>query len=155
MPKKILLAAAFAAAFSAAAIAGPFDGFKGKIKDGLYEYKMQMDMGQVPGMPPGMGKQTHTFQNCVSQKDIEEGGFGNSKDRKQSENCEIKNMNMSGNTATYTMECKGNPAMKADNKITFTGDGFNMDMKMAMNQGGQVMNMTQRMEGRYIGPCKK
>ena len=48
-----------------------------------------------------------------------------------------------------------NPAMKADNKITFTGDGFNMDMKMAMNQGGQVMNMTQRMEGRYIGPCKK
>ena len=155
MSKKILLAAAFAAAFSAAVIAGPFDGFKGKMKDGLYEYKMEMDMGQMPGMPPGMGKQAHTFQNCVTQKDIEDGGFGKSRDRNQPENCEIKDMKMSGNTATYTMECKGNPAMKADNKITFTGDGFNMDMKMAMNQGGQVMNMTQRMEGRHIGPCKK
>ncbi len=155
MLKKTLLAAAFAAAFSAAAYAGPFDGFKGKMKDGLYEYKMEMDMGSMPGMPPGMGKQAHTFQNCVSQKDIEDGGFGKSKDRKQPENCEIKNMKMSGNTATYTMECKGDPAMKADNKITFTNDGFNMDMKMAMNQGGQVMNMTQKMEGRYLGPCKK
>lgn len=155
MLKKTLLAAAFAAAFSAAAYAGPFDGFKGKMKDGLYEYKMQMDMGQIPGMPAGMGKQSHTFQNCVSQKDIEDGGFGKNKDGKQPENCEIKNMKMSGDTATYTMECKGDPSMKADNKITFTGNGFNMDMKMAMNQGGQVMNMTQKMEGRYLGPCKK
>ena len=155
MRKNILLAAAFAAAFSATAFAGPFDGFKGKMKDGLYEYKIEMDMGQVPGMPPGMGKQSHTVQNCVSQKDIEDGAFGKSRDRKQPENCEIKNMKMSGNTATYTMECKGENAMKADNKITFAPEGFTMDMKMAMNQRGQVMNMTQHMEGRYIGPCKK
>ena len=45
--------------------------------------------------------------------------------------------------------------MMADNSITFTDNCFNMDMKMAMNQGGQVMNMTQKMEGRYLGPCKK
>ena len=57
----------------------------------------------------------------------------------------IKNMNQSGNTATYTMECKGEPSMKADNKITFVSDGFDMDMKMQMNRGGQVMNMTQKM----------
>jgi Protein of unknown function (DUF3617) len=155
MPRKLLLAAALAAAFSTAAVAGPFDQFKGKMKDGLYEYKMQMDMGQMPGMPPGMGKQSHTFQNCVSKKDIEDGGFGKNKDRKQPENCEIKDMKMSGNTATYTMECKGDPAMKADNKITFTSEGFNMDMKMAMVQRGQTMNMTQHMESRYLGPCTK
>ncbi len=155
MSRKLLLAAALAAAFSTAAIAGPFDQFKGKMKDGLYEYKMQMDMGQMPGMPPGMGKQSHTFQNCVSKKDIEDGGFGKNKDRKQPENCEIRDMKMSGNTATYTMECKGDPAMKADNKITFTSEGFNMDMKMAMVQRGQTMNMTQHMESRYLGPCTK
>ena len=154
MSSKLLLAAAIAAAFSTAAAAGPFDQFKGKMKEGLYEYKMQMDMGQMPGMPPGMGKQAHTFQSCVTKKDIDEGEFGK-KDRKGSENCEIKNFNMSGNTATYTMECKGERPMKADNRITFTGDGFNMDMKMAMTQRGQVMNMTQHMEGRYIGPCTK
>ncbi len=51
------------------------------------------------------------------------------------------------------MECQ-QPKMTADNKITITGDGFNMDMKMAMEQGGKVMNMTQHMEGKYLGPCK-
>jgi hypothetical protein len=45
--------------------------------------------------------------------------------------------------------------MSADNQITFSGDGFRMDMKMAMSQGGQMLNMTQKMEGRYVGPCNK
>lgn len=144
-------------AISAAAIAAdnPFGQFKGKMKEGLYEYKMEMDMGQIPGMPPGMGKQSHTMQNCVTNKDIEGGGFSKGRDRQNNpENCEIKNFNMSGNTATYQMVCKGEQPMTADNRITFSGDGFKMDMKMAMSHGGQAMNMTQRMEGKYLGPCK-
>jgi hypothetical protein len=60
---------------------------------------------------------------------------------------------MSGNTATYKMVCKGEAAMTADNKITFVPDGFNMTMQMAMERSGQKMNMTQNMEGRYLGPC--
>ena len=51
------------------------------------------------------------------------------------------------------MECS-KPKMSTDNKITFTGEGFNMDMKMAMDEGGKKMDMTQHMEGRYLGPCK-
>ena len=153
MIRRIALAAALAGAFATATAGGPFDQFKGKMKEGMYEYKMQME---IPGMPAGMGKQNMTFQNCVSQKDIDEGGFGKSQQqRNQPENCEVKNFKMSGNTATYTMECKGEPKMTADNKVTFTNDGFDMDMKMAMNQGGQVMNMSQKMQGRYLGPCKK
>ncbi|MEO5695328.1 MAG: DUF3617 family protein [Usitatibacter sp.] len=154
MRKNLVLAAAFAAAFSAAAIAGPFDAFKGKMKDGMYDYKMEMDMGAVPGMPPGMGKTSRNFQHCVTQKDLEQGGVGSDKGGKMPEGCEIKDFKMSGNTATYTMECKGERAMKADNRITFSGDGFTMDMKMAMNAGGKPMNMTQHMEGKYVGPCK-
>jgi hypothetical protein len=45
--------------------------------------------------------------------------------------------------------------MKADNRITFTGNGFDMDMKMAMSQGGQVMNMSQKVKARHIGACRK
>lgn len=146
--------AACAALAATGAAAGPFDQFKGKMKEGLYEYKMEMDMGAVPGMPPGMGKQTHSFEHCVTRKDIEEGGFNKRKDAKQPENCEIKNMKVSGDTATYTMECKGDAAMKADNKITFLSNGFDMDMKMQMNRNGHVMNMNQKMQGRLKGPCK-
>jgi len=145
--------ACIACSATAIALAGPFDQFKGKMKEGLYEYKMEMDMGQVAGMPPGMGKQNMSFQHCVTQQDIERGEMGK-RDNKRSEKCEIKNFNMSGNTATYTMVCK-EPDMTADNRITFASDGFKMDMKMAMNQRGQMMNMNQHMEGKYLGPCKK
>jgi hypothetical protein len=144
------------AAFCTAAIAAdnPLDQLKGKMKEGLYDYKMEMDLAGVPGLPPGMGKQNMSFQKCVTAEDIEKGQMARGRDGKMPESCEVKNFRMSGDTASYTMTC-AQPAMSADNQITFTGDGFKMDMKMAMSQGGQMMNMTQRMEGRYVGPCNK
>ena len=147
------LAALVAGAFATAAhAAGPFDQFKGKMKEGMYETTMEME---IPGMPAGMGKQNMKFQNCVTAQDIESGKVGKSKDSKMPDNCEVKNFKMSGNTATYTTVCKGDPEMTADTNVTFNDAGYRMDMKMAMKQGGQVMNMTQRMDARYMGACKK
>jgi hypothetical protein len=154
---KITLAAAVCGALAATlAFAGPFDAFKGKMKEGMYETKIEMDMGQMPGMPKGMGKQTRTHQHCVTASDIEKGEtMGKGRDGKgPNESCEVKNMNVSGNTATYTMTCT-KPKMTADNKITFSGTGYVMDMDMSMDQGGQMMNMKQHMESKYIGPCAK
>ena len=148
----IAVGAVFALA-ATSAFAGPFDQFKGKMKPGLYEMKSEMDMGQVPGMPPGMGKQSMTHQHCITDKEIERGGWEKNAGNKGTESCEIKNMNMSGNTATYTMVC-AKPKMSADNKITFTGNGFVMDMNMTMDQQGRTMKMRQHMESKYIGPCK-
>ena len=144
--------AAALAAFSTAASA-QFEGMKGKVKEGLYEYKMEMDMGNVPGMPPGMGKQSHTVQNCVTAKDIEKGALG--RDDKDSKNCQVRDYKMSGNTATYVMECKGDTQMRVDAKMTFADNGFTMDNDMQMNQGGQVMKMKQKTQARYLGACKK
>lgn len=148
-----LAVAASCAALAAAA--NPFDAFKGKMKDGQYEYRMEMDMGAIPGMPPGMGKQTMNFQQCVTAKDIEQGQMGRGKEGKMPENCQVRDFRMSGNTATYVTECKGDMAMKADNKVTFRSDGFDMDIKMTMKQGGETMNSTQKMTARYMGACKK
>lgn len=151
---RLLALACFAAlAASAWAQSNPFSQFKGKMKPGLYDYKVEMDMGQVPGMPPGMGRHATTMQHCITPEQIERGGWDNPKDRGQTD-CEFKNFKMSGNTANYTMECR-QPQMTADNTITFAGDGFKMDMRMTMNQGGQVMKMTQKAEAKYLGPCKQ
>ncbi|MGZ5036083.1 MAG: DUF3617 domain-containing protein [Usitatibacter sp.] len=151
---RIIAIACCAATGVALAAGNPFDSFKGKMKEGMYEYKMEMDMGAMPGMPAGMGKQNMTFQKCITAHDIEKGQMGRGdRNGKMPESCEIKNFSQSGNTASYTMECK-EPPMSADNRITFKNDGFTMDMKMAMNQRGQAMNMTQHMESRYLGPCK-
>ena len=151
MKTVLVLAAALAA--TGALAQSPADAMKGKMKPGLYNYKMEMDMGQVPGMPAGMGKQTMNMQHCVTPQDIERGQVGKGRDGKANSNCEMKDFKMSGNTATYKMVCKGEGAMTADNKITFVSDGFDMTMKMAMDRGGQKMNMTQNMQGRYAGPC--
>ena len=152
-----ILAITCATALAATAWAqapSPFAGFKGKIKEGMYEHKMEMDMGQVPGMPPGMGKQSHTMQHCLRHEDIEKGGLNKGRDGKgMPDNCKIENMKMSGNTASYTMECTKDPKMTVDANMTF-GDGtFTMKQKMAMNQNGQVMNMNNTLTGKYLGPC--
>ncbi len=150
-----LLACGLALSLAAAADS-PFQAFHGKMKPGLYEYRMEMDMGALPGMPPGMGKQTHTFQHCLSSEDIQNGEMGRSnRGSGTPKNCEVKNFHMSGNTATYQLVCKGGPDMVADNRITFTGNGYRMDMKTDMNEGGQTIHMKQHMEGRYLGPCKQ
>ena len=151
MFRKLLIVACAAASCTAAVAAGPFDQFKGKMKPGQYEVKMDME---IPGLPAGMGKQSMTMQNCVTEQDIETGTVGK-KDEKSPDNCEVKNFKMSGNTASYTMECKGDMQMTSDNTITFRDNGYTMTSKAAMKQGGQVMNMSQKMDGRYIGPCKK
>jgi hypothetical protein len=154
MNKEFLTVAATLAATicATASAAGPMDAFKGKMKEGLYEYKMSMEM---PGMPAGMGNRT--FQNCVTQKELDEGKYGKGRD-KAAENCEMKDVNVSGNTASYKMVCKGEKGghdMVADTKVTYAGEAFIMDMKMSMNEGGKTMNVNQHMEGRRVGPCTK
>ena len=153
MSSKIVLAACLATA-STVAFAGPFDAMKGKVKEGQYETTMETDMSGIPGMPKGMGTQKTSHSHCVTAKDIDEGTMARPSS-KDGGDCEIKDFKMSGNTASYTMVCKGATAMTADARMTFVDNGYNMDMKMAMNQGGQVMNMTQKIQSRYTGPCKK
>src|SRR6187401_2021027 len=155
MSNKYLVAAGFCFLSTAAFAAGPFYQMKGKVKEGQYETTMEMDMGSIPGMPKGMGMQKHTFTNCVTAEDIEKGDVtkGRGRDGKASNNCEVKDFKMSGNTASYTMVCKGGPDMTGDVKMTFVPNGYDMDMKMAMNQGGQVMNVNQKMQSRNVGPC--
>jgi hypothetical protein len=148
-----LFAAALAGLALATAFAqSPMDGLKSKMKPGMYAYKMEMEM---PGMPAGAARQPFTFQHCVTPHDMEKGQLGKGREGKGPENCEMQNFKMSGNTASYRMVCKGENPMTADNEITFVSDGFNMNMRMAMDRGGQKMSMTQHMEGRYLGPCTK
>lgn len=150
--KHTLAAALCLLALPALAQDNPFAGFKGKVREGNWEYRSQME--GVPGMPPGMKMPEQVFNHCVTPQEVDKGGFG-SKDGKLPDGCTIKDMKMAGNIATYRMECVKDPKMTVDTTMTFGTDSFTMKQKMAMNQQGQVMNMNQTMTGRYTGPCKK
>jgi hypothetical protein len=152
MKTALLLVAAFAA--TAAVAQGDMKAFTSKIKPGLYEYKMEMDMGQMPGAPKGMGKQTMTVQHCLTAKDIEDGQLGR-KDPNSKTDCKMSDMKVSGNTASYKFACKGEMQMTSDNTITFVPDGYRMQSKMTMKTDGQTMNMVNNSQARYLGACKK
>jgi hypothetical protein len=152
MKTALVLAATFAA--TAATAQGDMKAFTSKIKPGLYEYKMEMDMGQMPGAPKGMGKQTMTMQHCLTAKDIEDGQLGR-KDPNSKVDCKITDMKVSGNTASYKFVCKGEMSMTADNTVTFVPDGYRMQSKMSMNTGGQTMNMVHNSQAKHLGACKK
>lgn len=150
------LAVACAAALASAAMAAdnPFEAFKGKMKAGMYEYNIQMD--GMPGMPAGMKMPPMSFQHCVTEEDIAKGRMNrNPRDQAAQNDCEFKNFKMSGNTASYTMVCKGRSNMTADMVMTFAGDGWKGDMTMNMDREGRQMTMKQHMETRYLGACTK
>lgn len=149
--KKLLLAAACCALASPAIAAdNPFAGMKGKMKEGQWEYTMKMSM---PGMPGG-GMTMPGFKQCISADQIEKGGVGQ-KEGKMPEGCSIKNAKVSGNNATYTMECTKDPKMVSDVSMTFAGDSFTMKQNTVMDRDGQKMTMVNDMTGKYVGPCPK
>jgi hypothetical protein len=152
MKTALVLVAAFAA--TTAFAQADMKAFTSRIKPGLYEYKMEMDMGQMPGAPKGMGKQTMTVQHCLTAKDIEDGQLGR-KDPNSKTDCKMSDMKVSGNTARYKFACKGEMQMTSDNTITFVPDGYHMQSKMTMNAGGQTMNMVNNSQAKYLGACKK
>lgn len=149
---KRLLAAAACLALAAPALAqdNPFAGMKGKMKEGQWEYTMKMTMA---GMPGG-GMTMPAFRQCVTAAQIEKGGVGQ-KEGQMPEGCSVRNMKMSGNSASYTMECTKSPKMVSDVTMTFSGDSFTMKQNTVMDQGGQKMSMVNDMTGKYVGPCAK
>ena len=154
----IALACAGSTALAAAAAGSDalYDAFKGRIKAGMYEYKMDMDMGAIPGMPPGMGRQTHTIQHCVTPEDIKRGEVNKNDRNRMPKDCDVKDLKVSGNTATYKMVCTGEHSLTSDNRLTLNSDGFTSDVDMTMNERGHPMTMKQHMQARYLGPaCTK
>ena len=61
---------------------------------------------------------------------------------------------MKGNSATWTMECKGENAMTGSGSMTFGAASYSGAMKMKMKQGGQTTEMTQSWSGKRVGECK-
>lgn len=126
---------------------------KGKIKEGRYSQKMEMDMGNIPGMPAGMAKKTYTIENCVSDADIEKGELG--RRDKNAPDCQVRDVKVSSANASYRMVCKGDPDMTMDVAIAFAGDSYRMTMKSVMDMGGQKVTSNMAVDAKYLGPCKK
>ncbi len=111
------------------------------LKSGKWEITTKTEM---PGMPMQMPPVTHT--QCMSQDDIVP------QNRQPGQECQISNVNMSGDTVTWTMVCTNQGGtMEGKGKITYQGDQMQGTMEMVMKGGG--MQMTNKIKGRRIGNC--
>lgn len=119
-------------------LAGP--GFAGDaMQPGKYEYTVRMEM---PGMPFPLPPQT--FQNCVTQADIDQGRQYNDR---QNKDCEVKNLKQSAGKATFDVACKDGTTGKAE----YTYGGDQMTGKTVLTSQGRTMTMN--MASRRLGAC--
>ena len=109
-------------------------------KDDLWEVSTKMEM---PGMPMAMPPQTNRF--CIG------------KNRKEEEfvpmqgDCRMIESKRVDNKFSYKMDCSGNYSAIVDGTITFGNNVYDGQMRMAMKNTNDAMDMT--FTGKRVGDC--
>lgn len=118
-----------------------------EMQPGLWEITSKMEMPGVPKMAP------QVMRHCYTKKDVEDSkkAVPQSGDK----NCEMKDYKLQGNTATWSMECKGEAAMTGTGTMTFGAQFYSGTMKSRMKQGGKSMEMNQSWSAKRVGDCKQ
>jgi hypothetical protein len=118
-------------------------------KEGLWEITSKVEMAGMPKDMPAA-----TMQQCITRKDMAPQPVSKGGDTE----CVRKEQKLTGDTVTYTMECrnKDGGVMESSGKMTFRGDVFDGTSVTTMTRKGrQPMKMTGKMTGKYLGPCAK
>ena len=124
----------------AAALALPAFACAEMLQPGLYR-----STSQSPGEKPD------TSEDCVTQKDIDE-GLSNLGNPNKDPNCKVQDLKRGSNNLGYRMVCSGNGMKVTQNvKLRYTRDTYEMDL--AMTAGGE--SSTFRVTGKRIGACKE
>ncbi|ATX81035.1 Protein of unknown function (DUF3617) [Mariprofundus ferrinatatus] len=114
------------------------------LEEGEWEMTSQMEMRGMPegmpAMPPVIYRQCLTNEMMVPTQEQ-----GN-------KSCETVEQTVSGNTVTWHMRCssQGVPS-EMNGSSTYTGDSMQGSMQITT----QGMEITSRITGKRLGPCKK
>lgn len=117
-----------------------------ELKEGLWEITTQVEMKGMPqSMPPT------TIRQCITHKDA----VPQNKDKNY--DCKVINQKISGNTVSYTVECKGKEAvMETSGTTTYTDTFMNGSSTTSFKMKGQPeMKMSSKIKGKYIGACPR
>ena len=140
-------------------------------KIGQWEYQSEMTIPGVslpPGMqmpkmpegmqlPPGMSMpqmsgdgmvQRMSFRSCVTESEPVP------MDRQGGHDCKLTRMDRKGDSVNWAVECQTPEGlMTGDGTGTYKGDRMDAVIKMKGTANGRPMEMTQKLQGRYLGPC--
>ena len=117
------------------------------MKEGLWEITIRMDM---PGMPMPMPPQT--YRHCLTHKDM----VPNTQEQPGQTNCREVKREVKGDTVSWVIECTApEGAVISSGTVTYRGDAMEGAVKVRVPDGKRgAMEMTQQMNGKWVGPCK-
>ena len=103
---------------------------------------------EIKGMPQQMPPAT--FRQCMTKSDPVP------KNQDKNYECKTTSQKISGNTVSYTVECKGKEGvMNTTGKNTYTGSTMDGSATTSFKMKGQPeMQMKSKMRGKYIGPAE-
>jgi hypothetical protein len=135
------------AIFICTAALSSFVSAQGPVRDGRWEVSMEMDM---PGMPMKMPAIKTT--QCVTKEQADDPNQSLPKGSPdKNSDCKVTDHKMVGNKVTWTMECKGESAMKGQGEITYGTNAYDGWMKMTTEDG----QMTMKYTAKRLGDCTK
>ena len=116
------------------------------FQEGLWEYEVKVDM---PGMPTQVPATKYT--QCVTHKDLVP-----KPPAQHQADCKTVASKVSGNTATWTSQCKkGDMTMEGNGSVTYKSDSMHGTVKNTMISAGKPGYTTvSNVSGKRIGPCK-
>ena len=116
---------------------------KPNIKPGLWKFTVKMTM---PGMPYNMPEATS--EKCITDADLIP------KTDSPNQECKIKNQKISGNTISYSIDCKQEgTTTKGNAKLTYSGKKMQGKMNITVKPGNT--KMVNNISGSYVGACPK
>ena len=121
-------------------------GASAEIKEGQWEITTKTEMKGMPMQMPAT-----TMKQCVTNKDPVP------QKQEKGQECKMKDQKVSGDTVTYTMECKSaEGTIVSSGKMTYKANTFDGTTDTTVKTKGQPdMKMTSTMSGKYLGPCPK
>jgi hypothetical protein len=121
-------------------------GASAEIKEGQWEITTKTEMKGMPVQMPAT-----TMKQCITKKDPVP------QKQEKGQECKIKDQKISGDTVTYTVECRSAEATTVSTgKTTYKANSFDGTTSTVIKAKGQPeMQITNTMSGKYIGPCPK
>ncbi len=133
------------------------------MEDGNWEIKMEtsVDSGGGSKLPGGLGVKlsapsvptgSSTVNKCLTQADLVPGVAA--KDQK----CEVRNVNVSGNTVTWSVACviESGGTVDGQGEITYSGATMSGQVKNTVSpKNGKSVASTIKLMGKKTGPCDK
>ena len=117
------------------------------LQPGLWEVTTTTSMPGMPvQVPPQTLRQCYTAADLAqAQEAVRQGG---------NDNCKIRNFKEQGNTASWSMTCSGEPAMRGTGSMTSTATSFTGSMDSVMDTPGGAMAITNSWRAKRLGACK-